>query len=467
MRGLILPILALTTTGVFCVVMYQVFSRDYQYLQLIKLGDQLIEEELPYQAARAYGSAINLKPDNSLGYLKRAEAHQVQGDLAQALEDLLKASTLSGDVATVSLRLADIYYERGEFREAARHYSQVLSLDPDVPSILYQQGIACFRGGREEQAIAALSRAIELQDDFFEALYLRGAVYRSLDRNSEAEADFIRALELRPDEKDVRSALINLYLSDKNAAKVLELVQLEIDQQPQDPFTYLHLAEVHRLRGEHGEAIEAVNLALEQDPNLPEAYLRLGELWLAEGMRSVDHVALGKAVAALDSASKMDPSNGPAALALGRACLAIGDEEKAFSELQRAAEATPIQAEAHRLLGDLYSARRGYAEAITAYHIYLKLNGEDPSVVEKLGDAYMGMDNSATAADTYLQLVQLEPNRVIPYIKASRALVSIGNSREAIRVCQRGLAANPENEALQSLLAQLTGVPTIQKSEIQ
>jgi len=97
----------------------------------------------------------------------------------------------------------------------------------------------------------------------------------------------------------------------------------------------------------------------------------------------------------------------------------------------------------------------------------LKLNGEEPSVVEKLGDAYMGMDNSATAADTYLQLVQLEPNRVIPYIKASRALVSIGNSREAIRVCQRGLAANPENEALQSLLAQLTGVPTIQKSEIQ
>ena len=84
-------------------VMYQVFSRDYQYLQLIKLGDQLIEEELPFQAARAYGSAINLKPDNSLGYLKRAEAHQVQGDLAQALEDLLKASEFSGDVVTVSL----------------------------------------------------------------------------------------------------------------------------------------------------------------------------------------------------------------------------------------------------------------------------------------------------------------------------------------------------------------------------
>ena len=130
MRGLILPILALITTGAFCVVMYQVFSRDYQYLQLINLGDRLTEEELPYQAARAYGSAINLKPDNSLGYLKRAEAHHVQGDLAQALEDLLKASELSGDVVTVSLRLADTSKDLLVFGEAAKNRPSMPCLGP-------------------------------------------------------------------------------------------------------------------------------------------------------------------------------------------------------------------------------------------------------------------------------------------------------------------------------------------------
>ena len=63
MRGTILSILALVATGSFCVAMYQVFSRDYQYLQLIKMGDQLLQEELPFQAARAYGSAVNLSSD--------------------------------------------------------------------------------------------------------------------------------------------------------------------------------------------------------------------------------------------------------------------------------------------------------------------------------------------------------------------------------------------------------------------
>jgi tetratricopeptide (TPR) repeat protein len=111
------------------------------------------------------------------------------------------------------------------------------------------------------------------------------------------------------------------------------------------------------------------------------------------------------------------------------------------------------------LLGDLYAARGDHTEAITAYHIYLKLKGEVPPVLEKLGDAYLMSENAETAAAMYLQLVSLEPNRVTPYVKAARALALSGETREATRICRRGLAANPENEALQSLLSQLTGAP--------
>jgi Flp pilus assembly protein TadD len=170
-------------------------------------------------------------------------------------------------------------------------------------------------------------------------------------------------------------------------------------------------------------------------------------------------VAFDKAVAALESAAKMDPTNGDAALALGRACLAIGNEEKAYTELQRATEATPIQAEAYGLLGDLYEGRGDYAEAATSYHAYLKLAGEVPSVLEKLGDAYFSMDNIETAAQTYIQLTSLEPARATPFIKAARALLANGNRREAERICRRGLSSNPQNEALQSLLSQITGAP--------
>jgi tetratricopeptide (TPR) repeat protein len=371
----------------------------------------------------------------------------------------MMASEFSPDVLTVSLRLADIYYARDQFEEAVVYYRRVLALDPDSPNMLYRLGLACFRAGREEEALAALDRAISVRGDFSGAYYLRAAIHRAIGKEDEVESDLLRALEFGPDSDEVRRALFEHYLDRRDADEAMKLVQEGIDREPQAPLHYLRLAAVHRLRGRHDDAIEAVGLALEQDPNLPRAYLSLGELWLEEGTRNGDRVAFEKAVAALESAAKMDPTNGSAALALGRACLAIGNEEKAYSELQRATEATPIQAEACGLLGDLYAGRDDYAEAATAYHAYLKLVGEVPSVLEKLGDAYLSMENVETAAQTYLQLTSLEPQRATPFIKAARALLANGESREAERICRRGLSSNPQNEALQSLLSQIAGAP--------
>jgi tetratricopeptide (TPR) repeat protein len=150
----------------------------------------------------------------------------------------------------------------------------------------------------------------------------------------------------------------------------------------------------------------------------------------------------------------MDPSSGASALALGRAYLALGDEERGFAELQRASQATPIPAEALRLLGDLYRARKNPTEAVNAYHVYLKLNGDSLAVIERLGDAYVESGNPRTGAEVYMRLAALEPRRAAPLVKAARAYLQVGDHDAAARTCRRGLAANPENEALTELLAE-------------
>ncbi len=456
MRNLILSLALLAATGGFFVAAYQLFSRDYQYVQLVKLGDQLMAEELPYQATRTYGSAIGLRPHKPLAYLKRAKALQKQGNTSTALEDLFQASKLDADPLTVSLQIADVYYARGNYDEAITYYSNALSVDPNSPSVLYKLGLSCFRAGHEAEAVDALTRALAAQGEFVEAYYLRAAIYRSLGQNAEAEADLVHALSLRPEADAARLALIELYLDNNETGKALKLANEEIDLKPHAPASYLLLADVHRRRGSNDEAIEAVSLALEQDPNLPGAYLRLGQLWLEEGIRRDDRVALEKAVAALESVVKMDSENGPASLALGRAYLAVGNEDRAFAELQRAAEATPIQAEAHRILGDLYHSRENFAEAATAYHVYLKLGEPTPAVLERLGDAFRGMGNESAAAETYHQLAAQEPSRVGPFIKAARAYLAAGEPALASRVCEQGLATDSQNQALRNLLTRAT-----------
>ena len=459
MRNFVLPIVVLMATVGFFLVAFQGFSRDYQYVQLVKLGDQLMEEKLPYQASRTYGSAIGLRPDKPLAYMKRAEALQQQGSLASALEDLAEASTRGADALTVSLQQAEIHYDRGNFDEAVTFYSEVLALDPNSPALLYKLGLSFFRAGHEDAAIDVLTHAIETQEEFAESYYLRAAVFQAVGRDAEAEADLLKTFALRPESGEARRALIQHYLDTGKITRALRVAREEIDRQPQAPSSYLLLADVQRKRGRNAQAIEAVGLALEQDPNLPGAYLRLGQLWLEEGISGNDRVAFEKAIAALESFSQLENENGPASLALGQAYLAIGDEDRAFDELQRAAEATPIQADAHRELGDLYLGREDFAEAATAYHVYLKLGDQSPRVLERLGDAYIGMHNHSAAAETYMQSAAQSPNRIGPLAKAARAYLAAGEPRLAARVCERGLSADAENETLLNLLARASNAP--------
>lgn len=454
MKKLLLAVVLLPLLATATLVGYRALSRDYRYVQLVQLGDQLLAEGLPFQASRTYGAAIRVSPEEPIAYVKRAEAERRQGNLAPAVDDLEKASSLSSDVLLVSGRLADVYNELDRFDDAALHYQRVLAADPEAPGVLEKLSLVHFRAGREAEAIEALNRAASSRRGAWESFYLRGAVFRSLGGMDEAEADFQRALELAPEASLARTALIELYLDIAQSEKAMPLVRAEIDDNPGAAEPYLHLAEVHRLAGRSAEAIEAVGLALEQDPNLPVAYLRLGELWLEQSRNGDDPIALDKAVSALESVTKMDPSNGRAALALGRAYLAMGDEARGFAELQRAAQATPVQAEAHRLLGDLYRLRGNYTEAVTAYHVFLMLEGDRPAVLERLGDAYVDLGNASAAAEIYMKLSELEPRRVGPLVKAARAYLSSGDPQAAARACRQGLAANPENQALLSLLKQ-------------
>ena len=431
---------------------YRVLGRDYRYFQLVKLGDELLEESLPFQASRTYGSAMAIKPDDAIAYIKRAEAEQRQGNFSPAIADLEHAARLSSDVLLVSLRLAELYYEVERFDEAAAQYERALELDPSEANVLYKLALVRFRGGREAEALDALNRAAALREGFWEAYFLRGAVFRALGGLDEAEADFLRALTLRPEAKHARKALIDLYIETRQADKAMALVRDEIDANPEAPEPYLHLADVHAIAGRNADAIEAVGLALEQNPNLPAAYLRLGELWLEEATLG----ATDKAVAALESVVKMDPANGHAALTLGQAYLAMDDEARGFAELKRATQATPIPAEAHRLLGDLYRTRKNHAEAVTAYHVFLKLRGDTPAVLERLGDTYIELDNPSMAAEAYLKLASLEPRRVTPLVKAARSQLASGDPDAAVRTCRRGLATNPENQALLRLLSEAT-----------
>jgi tetratricopeptide (TPR) repeat protein len=454
MRNAVIALITAPLVLVTGALGYRAIDREYRYHELIELADSLAGDGHPVEALRTYSTAIAIEPDTAIAYVKRADAYRSQGNLPSAIADLERAASLSHDVLLVSTRLGDLCYQSERFDDATRHYQRVLALDSDSPGVLYKLGLVHFRAGREAEAIEALNGAAGANGaGSWEALYLRGAVFRSIGGLVEAERDFRASLDLNPVAELARAALIELYLDQRLPEKAMPLVQDELGANPRQAGPYLHLAEVHRIAGRTTQAIEAVSLAVERDPNLPEAYLRLGELWLEEGGGG-DTVAAEKAIAALTNVVKMDPTSGAAALALGRAYLSLGDEERGLGELLRASQSTPVQPDALRLLGDLYRARRNPAEAVTAYHVYLKLSGDTPAVLERLGDAYVESGNPAIGAETYLRQAALEPRSVTALQKAARAFLLSGDAASAARACRYGLASNPENPILLELLGE-------------
>jgi tetratricopeptide (TPR) repeat protein len=459
MRTTVAAFLALPLVIVGALTVFRILQKDHRYHEMVRVGDTLLSEGLSVEASRSYAAAIELKPEEALAYVKRADAERRQGNLTRALQDLEAAERLSDDPLLVSSRLADLHFESGRFDEAARHYERVIALVPDSTQERYQLGLTHFRAGRAADAIQALNGAAASRPDFWEAYYLRGAICLSIGRTAEAESDFKTALSLAPDTTLPTDALIELYLDREEPVSALPLIEAAIQSRPDDARPYLHLTSAHRLAGRTADALQAVGQALEKNPDLPEAYLRLGELWLDEAATTRDVVAAEKAVAALSSVAKMDPSSGAAALALGRAYLALGDEERGFLELRRASQATPVPPEALRLLGDLYRTRRNPAEAVTAYHVYLKLNGDTPAVLEGLGDAYVESGNPRMGAEVYLRLDALDPRHGAALVKAARAFLLASDHDAAAETCRRGLAADPENQALADILGRLPSEP--------
>ena len=114
-----------------------------------------------------------------------------------------------------------------------------------------------------------------------------------------------------------------------------------------------------------------------------------------------------------------------------------------------------MPAEALQLLGDLYRARKNPAEAVTAYHVYLKLNGDSPVVLEGLGDAYVESGNPRLGAEAYLRLDPLDSRSAASMVKAARAYLTIGDRDAASETCRRGLAAHPGNRELSEILGRL------------
>jgi arylsulfatase A-like enzyme/Tfp pilus assembly protein PilF len=194
---------------------------------------------------------------------------------------------------------------------------------------LTMSALELSEAGKPAEALAALARAERLDSGVTQIHYLKGSILGTQDRYAEAAAALERAVALNPRYVTARFKLALAYVRLKRNDRAEAMLRSVLSDEPRNVRAHHNLAAIAY---SHGNLVEAERLerqAIAIDPNYVEAWNTLGAIHLVAKRP-------GQALDALNTAVRLDPSNGQAHYNLALALRAAGQAAAAESTAARA-----------------------------------------------------------------------------------------------------------------------------------
>jgi len=245
----------------------------------------------------------------------------------------------------------------------------------------------------------------------------------------------------------------------------------------ENPFSEITdpLAEAIRLirEGRDREALLCLESEVQRNPESSEGWRMLGQLY-AQLDQDVE------AIQCLRKGHEVDPYNLDSLLALGVSCtneldqllalrylrtwLENHEDHQALVEgievppdfeydawrrqvtelFQRAAEASPHDADVFVALGVMENINRDFLAAVQALATACRLRPSDPTVWNKLGATLANSGKSEQAVVAYHQGLELKPNYARSWSNMAIAHANLGKHKDAARLYLSSLVLNPE-----------------------
>ncbi len=267
--------------------------------------------------------------------------------------------------------------------QGLEEYQKAATLDPDNYTIRLRLGIGYGKSGQLDKAVNELKKAVELNPQDFEAHYLLAIIYSSQsdDDKAEREYEFVlrRIAEQNPDSGDIPAFLGQLYFSQGKISQAIEEFEKALLKNGPSAELYSILGSLYIELPDRDKAVSYFKRSIEMDPGNDGSLNSLGYMYAEDG------VNLDEAVALVQRALDIDPENGAYLDSLGWAYYKKGDYEKARLFLERALSFM-----------------------------------QDPIIYDHLGDAYLRMNDTATALQHWEKSLEMLPGQedILKKIKA-------------------------------------------------
>jgi putative PEP-CTERM system TPR-repeat lipoprotein len=180
-------------------------ARYYKAQTLAALGN--------LAAAKAeLNSIVKQDPKNSLAYVKLAQLAIQEGNDAEVVKLLNRASAAAPKEVTAKLVLAAYYLSRHKLKEADGVAASALKIAPDNDEAIALQGQIQYARGAKNQASATFRRLVTRLPQSSSAQLLLGNTLAATKDHDGAVSAFSRAIELDPTSLQARNTMIDFAI---------------------------------------------------------------------------------------------------------------------------------------------------------------------------------------------------------------------------------------------------------------
>ncbi|MCP3916586.1 MAG: tetratricopeptide repeat protein [bacterium] len=370
----------------------------------------------------------------------------------------------------------------GRQRDALAHFERALELNADYAPLACYLGTTALLLDDVVRARSAFAHALQLDSELVAAYLGLAKVDLAENRLEDAIERLEAALALGPRTAEVHGLLAQAYRRVGDDEKLAEHARLAPRTPVLEPLTdslreelmLRHGVTLHwrRVRTEHYRRqndlasieTEWAN-AISFDPRNPRthiaaghAFLRVGRgdlalghfdqalvldgasnpAWIGRSKALYAQGELDDAIAAVEKALELDPTQHEARIDLGAMKLDKGDEG-GLDLIRASCDALPESADAHYRLARAYATLGRPTAALETMRATLDI---DPTHVEAhhdYGTLLFEADRWTEAAQHYEQVCALAPNDPAGYLRLGQALAAAGSADRAVAALQRGI----------------------------
>ena len=379
------------------------------------------------EAAEAFGSLVEERPDMAAAWVNKGAALLKTGDIEGAQTALEKGLELNGKSVEALLDLGIVYNLRGKYARARELLQQATTLAPEDPDTWLVLGASAIMLKDLDLGESSLRRALGMRDD--PKVWMRlASVCKQKGNTKETATCLTKVLVAEPKNTTALKRLGLLAARSGKMEKAAECFSKLVDLEPEDVDGWTNGGRALMQMKRTEEATRFLTRALELRPEHVAS-----RTILARGL--VDMERYAEAIPHLEIAAQVDSQNQEVVGALADAFEHTGDNARAIEWLGRLLALKPEDAailsrmaRAYHRMGRMDEAVHYYGRAVVAHPGDLKSR-------EALADIALGRQDHMTAAGHLKSLLSDDPKRPDRWrqlVACYRTLGELGKAADAL-----------------------------------